>query len=118
MKYDEIIKAPIAHGEGRFVTKDTKLIEKLLANNQIVLQYCDEKGDIINEFPTNPNGSTMNIAAICNPQGNVMAIMPHPERAIEARQVPGFQGDYGQARSNGPGAAIFESMKNYIEGRK
>jgi phosphoribosylformylglycinamidine synthase subunit PurQ / glutaminase len=63
---------PIAHGEGRYVA-DSKILKDLKKNNQIVLRYA---GD-------NPNGSTDLIAAICNEDGNVMGMMPHPERASE-----------------------------------
>jgi phosphoribosylformylglycinamidine synthase subunit PurQ / glutaminase len=64
---------PIAHGEGRYVA-DSKILKKLKKKNQIVLRYAG--GD-------NPNGSTNLIAAICNEDGNVMGMMPHPERASE-----------------------------------
>ncbi|MFA6521674.1 MAG: phosphoribosylformylglycinamidine synthase I [Candidatus Gracilibacteria bacterium] len=77
----EILKAPIAHGEGRFTTEIQDLIPKLLENGQVAFRYCDEAGVMKSEFPINPNGAMYNIAAICNPAGNVMAIMPHLERA-------------------------------------
>ena len=78
---NEIIKVPVAHGEGRFITKDRNLINKLEKNKQIIFKYCNEKGKIENKYPINPNGAIDNIAAISNKKGNVMAIMPHPERA-------------------------------------
>ena len=64
---------PVAHGEGRYVA-DSQIVKDLKKNNQIVLQYA---GD-------DPNGSTDLIAAICNEEGNVMGMMPHPERASES----------------------------------
>jgi phosphoribosylformylglycinamidine synthase len=63
---------PIAHGDGRYVA-DSKILKDLKKKNQIVLRYGSE----------NPNGSTDLIAAICNEEGNVMGMMPHPERASE-----------------------------------
>jgi phosphoribosylformylglycinamidine synthase len=69
----EMIKIPIAHGEGNYFCDDATLAE-LKANNQIVFRYA---GD------TNPNGSVENIAGICNKAGNVVGMMPHPERAID-----------------------------------
>ena len=90
-----LIKIPLAHGEGRFVIPE-KLLEKLIANDQTVYRYCNDEGSIIDEFPTNPNGSIYNLAAVCNPSGNVMAIMPHPERTDK-------------------GDIIFSSMKEFIE---
>ncbi|MBI3336513.1 phosphoribosylformylglycinamidine synthase I [Candidatus Peregrinibacteria bacterium] len=71
---------PIAHGEGRFTTRDKDLIKELEENDQIAFRYCDENGAISEE--SNPNGSIESIAGICNPMGNVIALMPHPERTI------------------------------------
>ena len=95
MKTGDWINIPLAHGEGRFIIPD-KLLSKLRENNQTVFRYCDDEGNIVNEFPTNPNGSMHNLAAVCNSGGNVMAIMPHPERTEN-------------------GDAIFSSMKKFIE---
>jgi phosphoribosylformylglycinamidine synthase len=68
----------------------------MIENEQTVFRYCDDEGIISDEFPTNPNGSMFNLAAVCNPKGNVMAMMPHPERTEN-------------------GDTIFSSMKDYIE---
>jgi len=90
-----IIRVPFAHAEGRFLVSGD-LLRELLANGQAVFQYCDGKGDIIPHFPINPNGSAANLAAVCNAAGNVMAMMPHPERTAE-------------------GDAIFSSMRDFME---
>ena len=89
------INVPLAHGEGRFIIPD-ELLETMIANGQTVFRYCDNDGKIVDEFPTNPNGSMHNLAAVCNAEGNVMAMMPHPERTKN-------------------GDAIFSSMKEFIE---
>ena len=81
-------------------------------NKQITFKYCYENGKIINKFPINPNGAVNNIAAISNKEGNVMAMMPHPERASYNWQVPESPKD--DKRTNA--IRIFESMKNYING--
>ena len=119
---NEIIPIPIAHGEGRFVTRDNKLIKKLIKNKQIILQYSKKDGKIDKNFPTNPNGAANNIAAICNKKGNVMAIMPHPERASFIRQLPDieglknkFAGNLAAMEDPAPAMHIFKSMKKYIE---
>lgn len=115
-KKDEWMPIPVAHGEGRFTTKEKGLVEKLAENDQIVFRYCDKDGNIIDRFPVNPNGSLHNIAALCNPEGNVMAIMPHPERSSWSRQVPGFGGNpISDINAAGPGRGIFRSVKDYIE---
>jgi phosphoribosylformylglycinamidine synthase len=95
LKTGEWIIVPLAHGEGRFIIP-SELLKKMIANDQAVFRYCDNDGIISDEFPTNPNGSMHNLAAVCNTQGNVMAMMPHPERTEN-------------------GDAIFSSMKEFIE---
>ena len=82
----ESIHIPFAHAEGRFVIPES-LLEILINNDQIPFRYCDNNGNIINEFPTNPNGSMYNIAALSNASGNVMAIMPHPERTVNGDKI-------------------------------
>jgi phosphoribosylformylglycinamidine synthase len=94
-RLNDEISIPIAHGEGRFVIDDDKLHE-LKQNNQIVFKYKDQ----------NPNGSTEMIAAICNTEGNVMGLMPHPERASEPILSP------NQTKSNA--GLIFHSLKNFL----
>lgn len=74
-------KIPIAHGEGRYYA-DEKTLNELEANGQVIFYYCDERGKITTE--ANPNGSTRNIAGICNANRNVFGMMPHPERASSA----------------------------------
>lgn len=119
---NEIIPVPIAHGEGRFTTKDKGLIHNLMKNRQIIFQYSTKDGKIDANFPTNPNGAMRNIAAICNKKGNVMAIMPHPERASFIRQLPDsvelknrFAGNIVAMEDPAPARHIFNSMKRYIE---
>ncbi|OPY53134.1 MAG: phosphoribosylformylglycinamidine synthase I [Methanosaeta sp. PtaU1.Bin112] len=110
-----LLKIPIAHGEGNLVTTTPGLIKKLNDDQQVIFRYCDKNGRIINEFPFNVNGSTESIAAICNEQGNVLGMMPHPERAFFAWQLPAFDPRKQRADEAGPGRRVFESMKRYIE---
>lgn len=124
--YDEgeIIPIPVAHGEGRFMTSDQGVLKDIKKNSQIIFQYCDEDGMIKDEFPANPNGSTENIAAICNREGNVMAVMPHPERASFVANLPYGKekmdaiGDIAMMRSPSLASNVFTSMKKYIEERQ
>ena len=76
----EIIRMPIAHGEGRYYLPEEEL-KKIEERGQVVLRYCDEEGNITSQ--ANPNGSVNNIAGVCNREGNVFGLMPHPERACE-----------------------------------
>ena len=75
---NEIINIPIAHNEGNFFANEDTL-KKIKDSNQIVFKYCNQNGEVNNE--TNPNGSIDNIAGITNEKGNVLGMMPHPERA-------------------------------------
>lgn len=94
----KILHVPVAHGEGRFVMTPA-LLQEIKVQGLNVFQYCDESGNVVDQFPVNPNGSIDNIAAISSKQGNVMAMMPHPERTTN-------------------GDAIFQSIRDYIkEGR-
>jgi phosphoribosylformylglycinamidine synthase I len=76
----EVITLPVAHGEGRYYG-DEDTIKELEDNHQIVFRYCNLLGEISED--SNPNGSLRNIAGICNKQGNVLGMMPHPERASD-----------------------------------
>jgi len=76
-KVGELLNVPIAHGEGSFYIDEAGLKE-LYDNHQVLLTYCDEKGNV-----QNPNGSVDSIAGVCNKAKNVFGLMPHPERAIE-----------------------------------
>lgn len=75
------LHAPIAHGEGRWIF-DAATLKTLRINDQIVYRYCTEEGKWDDAYPTNPNGAVDAIAAVCNPNGNVVAMMPHPERTV------------------------------------
>ncbi len=78
--WDGVLHMPIAHGEGRFTTKDPELIAELEANGQLAFKYCDAEGSLSEHAPVTPNGSMLGVAGICSPDGNVVALMPHPER--------------------------------------
>ena len=75
---NEIINIPIAHNEGNFFANDDTLKE-IVDGDQIVFKYCDLEGNT--DQISNPNGSIHNIAGIINKKGNVLGMMPHPERA-------------------------------------
>ena len=76
----EVLEIPIAHGDGNYFT-DERTLARLEERGQVVFRYCDAAGAITDA--ANPNGSLRNIAGITNEQGNVMGLMPHPERASD-----------------------------------
>ena len=76
----DVLKIPVAHGEGNFYHFDGE-IDNLEKNNQVVFRYCDKNGNVTPE--ANPNGSINNIGGVSNIEGNVLGLMPHPERVVE-----------------------------------
>jgi phosphoribosylformylglycinamidine synthase len=80
-KRGQVLRIPISHGEGRYYA-DRETLAALEANGQVVFRYATPEGYITED--ANPNGSLNNIAGIVNEQGNVLGMMPHPERCTEA----------------------------------
>ena len=125
-----ILKMPCAHAEGKFFIDEKKreeYIQRLEDNDQIVFRYVDPDGNYAS-YPWNPNGSLYNIAGICNPEGTILGLMPHPERAfytfmdsewsrrpIELRAGQGEEKTKGDAY--GDGKKIFEAVLNYLLSR-
>ncbi|MBC8161154.1 MAG: phosphoribosylformylglycinamidine synthase I [Roseiflexaceae bacterium] len=104
------IELPIAHGEGRFVARDAAALSALQANRQVALRYIAAA----HGYPANPNGSDDAIAGICNAQGNVLGLMPHPENAILPTQHPAWTRE--PLRAEGDGLVIFRNALRYAAG--
>jgi phosphoribosylformylglycinamidine synthase subunit PurQ / glutaminase len=84
-----LIDCPVAHGEGNFTLSSHKNTKTLTDNDQIALVYVHADGKPANGgYPVNPNGSVMDVAGICNPKGNVLGLMPHPEDHVFPFQSP------------------------------
>jgi len=106
----ENIYCPVAHGEGNFRLADPAALAALQQNDQVALLYADAAGQPAQgRYPENPNGSLADIAGICNPQGNVLGLMPHPENHIFPHQHPRF----GRGETWGLGLALFQSGVKY-----
>lgn len=107
---DDLIECPIAHGEGNFQTSELFPLSSFIENDQIALTYtCMDGSPANNEYPFNPNGSILDIAGICNPDGNVLGLMPHPENHIHPHQHPQWtRGIHGHS-----GLKIFENGVKY-----
>jgi phosphoribosylformylglycinamidine (FGAM) synthase-like amidotransferase family enzyme len=100
----------------------------LLDAGQVPLRYATASGGIATSFPEDPNGSELGAAAVCNAAGNVLAMMPHPERALELGQVcRGIPGEWATRREGaceagtaaeepGPGLLFFEGLRRHLEG--
>jgi phosphoribosylformylglycinamidine synthase I len=113
----KVLRIPVAHSEGRFLfpkEKEQKLLERLYDNDLLVFRYCSKNGDYAEGcFPTNPNGSFHDVAGICNREGTIFGLMPHPERALYWWQQPDWTRQEQMAQY-GDGKLIFESLIEHL----
>ncbi|OGS57026.1 MAG: phosphoribosylformylglycinamidine synthase subunit PurQ [Euryarchaeota archaeon RBG_19FT_COMBO_56_21] len=113
---DKVSLIPSAHAEGKLMfplDRSKKIVRELEDNDQIVFKYVDPEGNLA-VYPWCPNGSTDNIAGICNREGNVFGLMPHPERVFFRFTHP----DWTRAPDGpGDGRAVFESVLEYVTKR-
>ncbi len=112
------IYLPIAHGEGKVVTKDEQTLENLQSNGFVAFKYVDESG---NEggYPVNPNGSMGSIAGLTDSTGRVLGLMPHPERHVRKTQHPRWTRLETQGASDrtaeADGITIFANAVKYVK---
>lgn len=99
---DDVIRVPVAHGEGRFTSIDPEAIQALEGEKNVAFRYCDKNGKIDSHFPVTPNGAYAATAMVVNNEGTVGAIMPHPERFY--RECDGDQ--------------VLRSMRKWIEEKR
>lgn len=99
---NKILSMPVAHGDGNYFV-EPKMLDELKRNNQIVFKYSDSNGNFTDK--ANPNGAIENIAGVCNARGNVLGMMPHPERACET------------LLGSTDGLLIFQSIISYLGGK-
>ena len=107
----ENLYLPIRHGEGKFITRDKEVIERLVKQNQAVTQYVDDKGNLAG-YPFNPNGSENNIAGICDETGRIFGMMPHPEAFIFSQNHPRWTREKIQECE---GSKIFKNAINFVK---
>lgn len=106
------IELPIRHGEGRFIPATKKVLEEIVGNELHVMQYINANGGLGGGYPWNPNGSVMDIAAICDRSGQVMGMMPHPEAYNHRTNHPCWNGGFG---ATGHGLSLFRNAVTYLE---
>jgi phosphoribosylformylglycinamidine synthase len=122
-----LLPLPMAHGEGRFTSATPGRLDALLVAGQVPLRYATAAGGVAERFPDNPNGADCAAAAVCNAAGNVLAIMPHPERAQDlgglARGIGGPWAERrdaalerGETDAPGPGLLLFDGLRRHLEG--
>ena len=119
---DRYIYLPVAHAEGKVVTKDTIVLDTLKSEGHVAFKYVDQNG---NEggYPVNPNGSVDSIAGLTDATGRVLGLMPHPERYVRPTQHPRWSRlfrirgtrDEGRETRDGDGMTIFKNALKYIQ---
>ncbi|MFH1722629.1 MAG: phosphoribosylformylglycinamidine synthase subunit PurQ [Candidatus Altiarchaeota archaeon] len=116
IKEGAVLQVPVANGEGRltFGSKNQQRLKELTENDQIVFRYCKPDGSSAKgEFPWNPSGSLSDIAGICNPERNVLGMMPHPERVME--NILTSDWTRKPKKEFGDGRMLFESIVSYVK---
>ena len=113
----DLLDLPIRHGEGKFIALNDKVMQSIVANNCIALQYVDNNGKPTQDFPFNPNGSHNAIAGICDKTGRIFGLMPHPEAFISPFNHPQWleQKSNGVLPEEGLGMKIFHNAVEYFQ---
>lgn len=107
---DQRIYLPIAHGEGKVCFATDQALERVRTAGQVAFRYVDQRGAFA-DYPVNPNGSTDHIAALCDPTGRVLGMMPHPERFVHRTHHPRWT---RQKIDKADGLSIFENAIRYF----
>lgn len=111
----DLARFPVAHAEGRFIAENAEILQKIVDGGQVPIQYATKNGSLCNgSYPSNPNGSTLDIAGVCDPGGTIFGLMPHPEDAFFGYQTPEWTRDR-KLEVYGDGFGIFKSMVDYVE---
>ena len=117
LKKGRVVTFISAHAEGKLLlpkARERKVLKELLANDQVVFRFVDDRGRYAG-YPWNPSGTTYNIAAMCNRDGNVFGVQPHPERCFFRHLHPDWTRGNGKDPIYGDGMAIFESVLAHVE---
>jgi phosphoribosylformylglycinamidine synthase len=123
-----VLPLPVAHAEGRFTSSRPRLVSALVRRGQAPLRYCDAGGAPATRYPANPNGAEAAVAAVCNRDGNVLAMMPHPERVLDlgalardlagpwaARRDAALDAGGDAPFADGPGLELFRGLARAME---
>jgi phosphoribosylformylglycinamidine synthase len=106
-----ICELPVAHAEGKFIVVDSRTLQQLNENHQVVFRYVTQAGEFA-EYPENPNGSIDGIAGICDPSGLIFGLMPHPERFTRIEHHP----EWHRNRLTKPlGISIFDNAVKHCQ---
>jgi phosphoribosylformylglycinamidine synthase len=108
------LNLPVRHGEGKFVAKDSNVLEKLKAGNLVVFSYINpQTKEPTNKYPENPNGAQCAIAGVCDPSGRLFGLMPHPEAYLHKTNHPRWTRE--NLPEEGMGCIIFKNAYDYVK---
>ncbi|MFZ5997602.1 MAG: phosphoribosylformylglycinamidine synthase [Nitrospirota bacterium] len=107
----------VAHGEGRAHFPDTAIFDEVLKNDLAPIRYVDDRGGITEQYPFNPNGSPLGIAALCTPDGRHLAMMPHPERTFLMWQWAWMPAEMRETLKASPWLKMFQNARQWCEGK-
>ena len=107
-----VIKLPVAHAEGKFIPENKDVLDRLEDEKLVACRYCDADGTSHAGYPFNPNGSVNDIGGICSPDGLIVGIMPHPERALLKYYSPDWRKE--DKEEYGYGFLFFKNLVAYF----
>ena len=102
----------VAHGEGKAIFDEPEYAENLKTNNQMCLRYTDNRNQVTNLYPYNPNGSEFSVAGVTSSDGRITAMMPHPERVFRTIQFSWAPENWGE---NSPWLSLFQNARKWLE---
>ena len=110
----DTIELPVRHGEGKFIPRDSAVLDRLRGNDQVALRYaCPGGAPADGAFPANPNGSVDDIAGICDPSGRIFGLMPHPEGFLDPTNHPRWTRE--PRLDQGAGLKVFRNAVRFAE---
>ena len=110
--HDSVLPVVVAHGEGRAEFGAGTSADVLLGQSLVTLQYVDNREKVTDLYPYNPNGSPLGIAGICNQDGRVTAVMPHPERVFRSVQNSWAPREWGE---DGGWTRLFRNARRFLD---
>jgi phosphoribosylformylglycinamidine synthase I len=119
LRRNDVVTFISAHAEGKLLfpkDRETKILRELAENDQVVFRFVDDRGRK-GAYPWNPSGTTDGIAALCNRDGNVFGVQPHPERCFFRHLRPDWTRAAGHDAIYGDGQPLFDSVLQYVEKR-
>jgi len=119
LKRGQVVMFISAHAEGKLLfpaQREKRILKELIDNDQVVFRFVDDRGKYAG-YPWNPSGTTFNIAALCNREGNVFGVQPHPERCFFRHLRPDWTRQPDGDPVYGDGKSVFESALRYVEKR-